>query len=517
MKKSFSIILFCTGETKSDHQPFHSTLDFLVASEINPESITVFFTGSNPELKINDPIPFILELIQTTKSNLVSDFLNIANRNEYTLVIFCQNNPINLTQSGLELFIMAAKQNPNAGMVYSDYNTSDGTKIISVHLFKHHTGRLRDNQDFGNVFLLKRKAIKNCYRLSDVSLKNIPYHLRLCASEGHDIIHIAGKQNGMPYTIFAKQQNDSVFDYLLSSKNDQLEAEEILSSHLKQIGAFLMPNQGYHNRPKQKKDTILKASIIIPVNYRPEFISLAIESIWRQTVTDIEAIIVVNGGSEDPTSAVVRKYQTGGDMYQREKPDVRLIETDINNIGYSLNLGIEKSRGAYYIQLDSDDRLKANAVEKILKIFKSDPKIGMVIGSYDLWDLSADGSLKKRKDLPVVTHDEWTEENGRNNLLRINGAGAPRAIPTQIIKEMGYFGINTSPFAINYGEDYDMVLRISEHYRIGRIYEPIYEVVRHPGGTDHSIDQATIDRNNEAKDWMRKMAVKRRQLIKPFE
>jgi hypothetical protein len=82
---------------------------------------------------------------------------------------------------------------------------------------------------------------------------------------------------------------------------------------------------------------------------------------------------------------------------------------------------------------------------------------------------------------------------------------------------MGYFGINTSPFAINYGEDYDMVLRISEHYRIGRIYEPIYEVVRHPGGTDHSIDQATIDRNNEAKDWMRKMAVKRRQLIKPFE
>ncbi|MEE9190608.1 MAG: glycosyltransferase family A protein [Candidatus Neomarinimicrobiota bacterium] len=517
MIRSLSIILFCTGETKSDHRPFHSTLKFLVANGINPESITVFFAGSRPELDINAPILFTPKLIQMTKSNLVSDFINAANSNDYILVIFCQDNPVNLTQSGLELFIMAAKQNPNAGMIYSDYNIFDGTETISVHLLKHHVGRLRDNQDFGNIYFFKRKTIENCYRLSGVSLKNLPFHLRLCASEDHDIIHIAGKQNGMPYTVFAKQQNDSVFDYLLSSKNDQLEAEEILSSHLKQIGAFLIPNQGYHNRPKQKKDATLKASIIIPVNHRPDFIGMAIESILRQTVTDIEAIIVVNGGSEDPTSNVVRKYQTGGDMYQREKPDVRLIEIDINNIGYSLNLGIEKSRGTYYIQLDSDDRLKVNAVEKILEIFRSDSKIGMVIGSYDLWDLSADGSLKKRKDLPVVTHDEWTEENGRNNLLRINGAGAPRAIPTQIIKEMGYFGINTSPFSNNYGEDYDMVLRISELYRIGRIYEPIYEVVRHPGGTDHSIDQATIDRNNEAKDWMRKMAVKRRQLMKLSE
>jgi hypothetical protein len=116
-------------------------------------------------------------------------------------------------------------------------------------------------------------------------------------------------------------------------------------------------------------------------------------------------------------------------------------------------------------------------------------------------------------NIPIVTHSEWTEKNGRNNLLRINGAGAPRAIPIQLIKDIGYFDMNEKPFARNYGEDYDMVLRISEKYRIGRIYDPIYEVIRHSGGTDHSIDQNTINRNDEAKDWIRKEAILRRQAL----
>ena len=121
------------------------------------------------------------------------------------------------------------------------------------------------------------------------------------------------------------------------------------------------------------------------------------------------------------------------------------------------------------------------------------------------------------KDLPVVTHDEWTEENGRNNLLRINGAGAPRSIPIQLIRQIG-FSMNQEPYARNYGEDYHMVLQISERHRIGRVWEPIYEVVRHAGGTDHSIDQATIDRNDEAKDFMRAEAILRRiQLNKENE
>ncbi|MDD5062695.1 MAG: glycosyl transferase family 2, partial [Candidatus Marinimicrobia bacterium] len=120
------------------------------------------------------------------------------------------------------------------------------------------------------------------------------------------------------------------------------------------------------------------------------------------------------------------------------------------------------------------------------------------------------GALVRMEQIPVVKHAEWTDANGRNNLIRINGAGAPRSIPISIIKEMGYFGINDEPHARNYGEDYELVLKISEKYRLGRIWEPIYEVVRHAGGTDHSIDQSTIDRNDEAKDYMRMETVLRR-------
>jgi hypothetical protein len=123
------------------------------------------------------------------------------------------------------------------------------------------------------------------------------------------------------------------------------------------------------------------------------------------------------------------------------------------------------------------------------------------------------GGLSRVENIPVVTHNEWTEENGRNNLLRINGAGAPRAIPISVIKEIGYFGMNDEPYARNYGEDYEMVLKISEKHRVGRIWDPIYEVIRHKGGTDHNIDTETIIRNDEAKDHMRLQALNRRKTM----
>ncbi len=137
----------------------------------------------------------------------------------------------------------------------------------------------------------------------------------------------------------------------------------------------------------------------------------------------------------------------------------------------------------------------------------------MVIGSYDVWELQENGSLERKAEIPTVTHDEWTEKNGRNNLLRVGGAGAPRSIAIQVIKEIGFFGMNDDPYTRNYAEDYEMVLRISEKYRIGRIYNAIYDVIRHPGGTDHNIDQETTDRNDEAKDHTRLNAILRRQAL----
>ncbi len=176
-----------------------------------------------------------------------------------------------------------------------------------------------------------------------------------------------------------------------------------------------------------------------------------------------------------------------------------------------MNLGAKMARGKYYVQLDSDDQLIEDAVEKLMTVYESDPEIGMVIGSYEVWEKHTDGTITRVDDIPVVTHGEWTDDNGRNNLLRINGAGAPRSAKIEVIKNAGYFSINDDPYARNYGEDYELVGKIADMYKIGRVWDPIYKVVRHSGGTDHSIDLHTIDRNDNAKDWVRMEAIERRQ------
>ena len=135
-------------------------------------------------------------------------------------------------------------------------------------------------------------------------------------------------------------------------------------------------------------------------------------------------------------------------------------------------------QGVHYqaVQLDSDDRLKPDVVEKIVAVFNSDPRIGMVIGSYEVWGkCDKTGEITRMDEIPVVTHDEWTEENGRN-----------------------------------YGEDYDLVMRSSERYRIGRVWKPIYDVIRHSGGIDHTIDPITINSNDNATYNMRCEALERR-------
>jgi len=430
---------------------------------------------------------------------------------EYVLLIDDRNCLVQMKQSCIELMQLALDSNPNAGMVYADYEFDSDGKIEQIHLLKHHIGRVRDNQDYGKVFLVRKSIFDKIGGFNESLHHNHLYDLRLKFSEISDLLHISDKVNAALYRIKTDANKANVFDYLLSDENIQKEAEKILTDHLKRINAFLSPEQQFKKRPIDKFKYI--ASVIIPVNNRPNFICDAIESAQNQTIQDIEIIVVVNGGNEDPTDASVKKYMDGGKNFKADKPTVKLVTIDINNIGFSLNCGVNHAEGEFYVQLDSDDQLIPHAVEKIIATFETDPTIGMVLGSYEVWEKLKSGEIIRDKSIPTVTHSEWTDDNGRNNLLRINGAGAPRAIPIQLIKDIGYFEMNEYPFARNYGEDYDMVLRISEQYKIGRIYDPIYKVIRHDGGTDHSIDQATINRNDEAKDWMRKLAIQRRQEI----
>jgi glycosyltransferase involved in cell wall biosynthesis len=419
-----------------------------------------------------------------------------------------------MKQSGIDLLEMVADVASGWSMIYSDYEVDTDGRLSEEHLLDHHEGRVRESTDYGLVWLVDGSALRSALPLQPDVKQHMLYDLRLRLSEQGEVVHVASRYSGGTYTVSKTREGQNVFDYLLQSKESQLELESVVTSHLKRIGAYLAPGVGYARVPYADKDYPLIATVIIPVNNRPEFIGDAIESVWAQTVQDVEVIVVVNGGEQDPTVQVVRSYQEGGVHFDASRPAVRLIVVDINNIGYCLNSGLRQARGKYYVQLDSDDQLAPDAVEKIVAVYESDPTIGMVIGSYEVWEKKGDGKIVRMESIPVVTHDEWTEENGRNNLLRINGAGAPRSFYVEAARDLGYLDMNVTPSARNYGEDYDFVLRMSERHRIGRVWDPIYKVIRHSGGTDHSIDRVTVDRNNNAKDHMRLEAIDRRKKLR---
>ncbi len=507
-----SIILHSNEDNNQTKEDFIRTIQSIASQISHGFDVTILGKLDISARKILDNKSIKFHEIDT-KDKAYPEIFNKATQNSgssYFLYIDNRNNPVILRKAALEAFLISAVRNQDTGLFYTDYDLKDNESTKEIKLLFHHIGRLRDNQDYGKVFFIKKEALEKI-SFFDKTLKfNSLYDLRLKISEHYKLTRISNKYNGSYYTVVASEKTTNVFDYLLAGKEVQIEAENIVTDHLRRIGAYLSPDQFYQSNTNFENISELQASVIIPVGFRPEFIGTAIESIQAQTIHDIEAIIVVNGGDNDPTIPVVKKYMEGGDCFDPNKPNVQLIVVDINSIGFCLNLGVNIAKGKYYVQLDSDDRLKPDAVEKIIDCFDSSDKIGMVIGSYEVWEKNDDGTLSRMNEIPVVTHDEWTDENGRNNLLRINGAGAPRAISIHIIKEMGYFGINDDAFAQNYGEDYEMVNKIAEYYKIGRVYDPVYEVIRHSGGTDHAINQDVVDLNDEAKDDMRKKIVLRR-------
>ncbi|MBN2089079.1 glycosyltransferase [candidate division KSB1 bacterium] len=519
--KKISIILQYHENLGYSQAEMDQTLQSLLRQNYeNWELLLVDFRGEKAENPLLSKNPKIFHLPGKYKNQ--AQGLNAALKKatgDYVLLCQNVNTLIEFRLSTLECFELVASRNPDVGMVYGDYlliENAQSRKII--HLLDHHDGRVRDNMDLGSLFFFPRNVLQEVGGLDENYEAAALYDLRLKVSAQYRLVHIAAKTNGHVYSVQATGKKFNVFDYLLAGKAVQLEMEKALTEHLKRINAYLAPGMNYHpveySATENAKYQKCIASIIIPVFDRKEFIATAIDSIQAQTIQNIEVLIMVNGGAIDSTIEGVKPYLPGGKKYDPNKPAVRLFIEDINNLGFCFNKGLREASGKYYIQLDSDDRLKPDAVEKILKVFESDKRIAMVIGSYEVWKKDpVTSEITRMEEIPVVTHDEWTEENGRNNLLRINGAGAPRAAHIKIIQQLGGFGMNDSPNCRNYGEDYDLVLRMSEQYRIGRVWEPIYKVIRHAGGTDHSIDQDTIDRNDSAKDFMRLEAIRRRQKI----
>lgn len=318
--------------------------------------------------------------------------------------------------------------------------------------------------------------------------------MRLALSRYGELTHI----REFLYTeteIDLRKSGEKQFDYVdPRNRQVQIEREEVFTRHLKKIGAYLKP--GMMTVDLKEGEFSHEASIIIPVRNRARTINDAIRSVLEQETSFTFNLIIIDNHSTDGTSEIIEQY----------KNDNRVIHliperTDLG-IGGCWNLGINHPQcGRFAIQLDSDDLYSSpHTVQNIVDKFYKE-QCAMVIGSYRMTDFTL-------QTLPpgVIDHKEWTDENGHNNALRINGLGAPRAFFTPLLRKIRV--PNTS-----YGEDYALGLAFSRQYRIGRIYDVLYLCRRWEGNSDAALSIEKINQNNNYKDSLRTLEIKLRQAM----
>lgn len=384
----------------------------------------------------------------------------------------------------LERFIRIAKDS-DAGMLYADhYTVLDGVKS-NTPVIDYQFGSLRDDFNFGSVLFFNSVYFKQAAAGIDRKYSAAGlYDLRLRISRIAPVVHI----NEYLYsviTVSSKKDGERIFDYVdPKNRGVQLEMEEACTEHLKAIGGYLKPE--FEKIEFDRGDFGYEASVIIPVRNRIRTIRDAIRSVLSQKTDFPFNLIVVDNHSTDGTTEAIDEF----------KDDERLIhivpERDDLGIGGCWNLGANHPKaGKFCVQLDSDDVYSdENTLAKMVQAFY-DNNSAMVVGSYMLTDINM-------KMLPpgVIDHKEWTPENGRNNALRINGLGAPRAFYTPLLREINV--PNTS-----YGEDYALGLAFSRKYQIGRVYDVVYFCRRWEDNSDHALDINKTNANNLYKDRIR--------------
>ena len=279
---------------------------------------------------------------------------------------------------------------------------------------------------------------------------------------------------------------EKMFDYVdPKNRSVQIEMEAACTDHLKMIGGYLPP----HFKPVRFDEQTFQteASVIIPVRNRVRTIEDAIRSVLRQEASFPFNLIIIDNHSTDGTSERIQTIAATDPRIIHIQP-----ERDDLGIGGCWNIGIHHSAcGKFAIQLDSDDVYSdEHTLRKIVEAFY-EQRCAMVVGTYRMTDFDM-------RTIPpgIIDHKEWTPENGRNNALRINGLGAPRAFYTPLLRKLNL--PNTS-----YGEDYALGLRISREYPIGRIYDVLYLCRRWEDNSDASLDVVKMNNHNIYKDKIR--------------
>jgi len=395
-------------------------------------------------------------------------------------------------QNFIERFLTIA-QSTSAGFLYSDFYELKDDKNVPHPTIEYQKGSIRDDFDFGSFVLVETNALKNAAaNLSDYKFAAF-YSLRLAISRHHLIFRI-------PEYLYTKQEysennvEKSQFSYV-DPKNSvaQIEMQQAATEHLKKIDAYLKPifkkitfNDNSFNN---------EASIVIPVKNRVKTITAAVNSALNQKTKFSFNVIIIDNHSTDGTTELLKELSLKDNRVLHIIPKSKDLK-----IGGCWNEGIsDKNCGRFSCQLDSDDLYKnETTLQKIINKFY-DEKCAMVIGSYQLTDFNLD-------EIPpgIIDHREWTIENGRNNALRINGLGAPRAFYTPLIRSIKFPDVS-------YGEDYAVALAVSRNYDVGRIYEPIYICRRWDGNTDSTLTVEQQNKNNFYKDKIRTIEICTRQ------
>lgn len=386
---------------------------------------------------------------------------------------------------------------PQCSMVYADhYKTIKGERTPHP-VIDYQLGSVRDDFDFGSLLMFRTDYLKRAINEIEAEKEyqhSALYALRLALSRYGELTHI----REFLYTeteIDLRKSGEKQFDYVdPRNRQVQIEREEVFIRHLKKIGAYLKP--GMMTVDLKEGEFSHEASIIIPVRNRARTINDAIRSVLEQETSFPFNLIIIDNHSTDGTSEIIEQY----------KNDNRVIHliperTDLG-IGGCWNLGINHPQcGRFAIQLDSDDLYSSpHTLQTIVDKFYKE-QCAMVIGSYRMTDFTL-------QTLPpgVIDHKEWTDENGHNNALRINGLGAPRAFFTPLLRKIRV--PNTS-----YGEDYALGLAFSRQYRIGRIYDVLYLCRRWEGNSDAALSIEKINQNNYYKDSLRTLEIKLRQAM----
>ncbi|HSB07339.1 MAG TPA: glycosyltransferase family 2 protein [Thermodesulfobacteriota bacterium] len=393
--------------------------------------------------------------------------------------------------------ILETAESTKAGMVYSDfYDERKGVKTLHP-LNDYQLGSVRDDFDFCAMTLFSvsavRKALEKYGIIPDVKSAGL-YDLRLKVSIDHSIYHLKEPLYSRIGTDEAAG-SEKMFAYV-DPRNEaiQKEMETVFTDYLKKIKAYLPPT--YLKEVDQTPEPFpVEASVIIPVRNRKETVADAVRSALSQETDFPFNVIVVDNHSTDGTTVILSNLAR---QYSRLKHIVPK-RNDLG-IGGCWNEALRhEACGRYVVQLDSDDLYSSpRTLQKMIEMLRQN-NYAMVIGSYTLVD-------SRLQEIPpgLIDHREWTDENGHNNALRINGLGAPRAFNTSLMRKIGFLNVS-------YGEDYAAALRICREYRIGRIYESLYLCRRWSGNTDAALTVDEANRNNAFKDKIRTDEILARQ------